>query len=116
MWRLHVSRLRCHAVRSAEHFRGVGGRRPWNNDRFLETISRTWVCGVAAKPFPTLLATNKSQKKRRETGAERERDIAINVGIDLVKRRLHRSHFGSRYNSGCCGHAGLLLLGSILGE
>ena len=22
---------------------------------------------------------------------------------------LHRSHFGSRYKSGCCGHAGLLL-------
>ena len=24
---------------------------------------------------------------------------------------LYRSHFGSRYKSGCCGHAGLLLFG-----
>jgi hypothetical protein len=24
---------------------------------------------------------------------------------------LHRSHFGSRYKTGCCGHAGLLIFG-----
>ena len=28
---------------------------------------------------------------------------------------MHRSHFGSRYKSGCCGHAGLRFnTGSIL--
>ena len=27
--------------------------------------------------------------------------------------RDHRSHFGSRYKSGCCGHAGLFCAGSI---
>ena len=28
-------------------------------------------------------------------------------------RNLHRSHFGSRYTLGCCGHAGLSVWGSI---
>ena len=28
----------------------------------------------------------------------------------LLENDLHRSHFGSRYTLGCCGHAGLFCL------
>ena len=30
----------------------------------------------------------------------------------LIWNSLHRSHFGSRYKLGCCGHAGLFVNGS----
>ena len=31
--------------------------------------------------------------------------------MPVTKSLQHRSHFGSRYKTGCCGHAGLLLFG-----
>ena len=32
-------------------------------------------------------------------------ELAGCVGVGLKQRQHHRSHFGSRYKSGCCGHA-----------
>ena len=35
-------------------------------------------------------------------------ELAGCVGFGLKQREHHRNHFGSRYKSGCCGHASLL--------
>ena len=33
-----------------------------------------------------------------------------NMKIDCCFKNLYRSHFGSRYKLGCCGHAGLMIM------
>ena len=40
------------------------------------------------------------------SGRPRQRLVAGNQCLHIQE---HRSHFGSRYKLGCCGHAGLLL-------
>ena len=40
-------------------------------------------------------------------------EVIVIFGCFSSWRNLHRSHFGSRYTLGCCGHAGLSLWGSI---
>ena len=39
--------------------------------------------------------------------------LELFLGIQSRESSQHRSHFGSRYKLGCCGHAGLFDLGSI---
>ena len=48
---------------------------------------------------------------RRDTDTHQTLSVALCVAADQSFR--HRSHFGSRYKLGCCGHAGLFGLGSI---
>jgi len=39
------------------------------------------------------------------------RERVVTSAIVPERRNWHRSHFGSRYKLGCCGHASLLLAG-----
>ena len=71
----------------------------------LSGTVRGTVAGRWAKRAGSTLRTSQAMPQRN--ALEGRNALGRNALVTTEMRELHRSHFGSRYRMGCCGHAGL---------
>ena len=104
--RSHTS-LSDHILRSRPPARGAVGRGGAPPLRLGLSLS---VRGAPSWPGPTL-STGAPPPAPRGRPPPLGRCHKPFEAVSVTKTLPHRSHFGSRYKTGCCGHAGLLLFG-----